>query len=354
VNLRGLGRRLNRRIAPGHLVVPPEWIVLGVNTICNLHCKMCDVGTGTSDTNFAFHLTGAEPRDMPAPLASRIVGEVAARWPRCWIGYAFTEPTLWPHLAESVAEATRAGVRTSLTTNGLRLPVLAQALADAGLTRVDVSIDGPAAVHDAIRGNRRSFAMASEGLSALAPRTRASVWCTVTEWNAGALTALLDALRDLPLAQVGFMHANYTTDAMAAAQGERWPATPSNVAEHDPARVDRDQLWAQIAEIRSRSWPWPIRFAPETPARADLDDWYLRPERRFSRGCTDAFRALMVKADGEVIPAHGRCFRVPVGNANHTPLADLWNAPALAGFRRDLRAAGGLMPACTRCCSAVT
>ena len=49
-------RRANFRLLPGRLFYGPEWLVLGVNNICNLHCKMCDVGTAFTNSNFYYHL----------------------------------------------------------------------------------------------------------------------------------------------------------------------------------------------------------------------------------------------------------------------------------------------------------
>jgi Fe-coproporphyrin III synthase len=331
-----------------------------VNNVCNLHCKMCDVGTGFEASNFHFHLTGARPINMPAELAARAVDQTARHFPRARIGYAFTEPLVWPHLAGSVAHATSRGLRTSVTTNGLKLRALYADLARAGLRDLFVSLDGPPEVHDRIRGHAHSFAWAFEGIErtcALPTRPEVSVFCAITEWNTGRLRELLEILRPLPLAQVGFMHTNYTTAATAeahnAAWGHRYAAAESNLAELSLDRIDLDELWGELSAIRAARWPFRVTMSPDLPTRADLEDFYRRPERRFARVCGDSFTNLMVKSDGTAIPAHGRCYRVVAGNLHDTELDALWNAPPLARFREDLRRAGGLMPACTRCCSAM-
>jgi hypothetical protein len=61
----------------------------------------------------------------------------------------------------------------------------------------------------------------------------------------------------------------------------------------------------------------------------------------------------MVKTDGTVIPAHGRCYNVPVGNLTERPLADVWNGARFQAFRKTLRDAGGTLPACARCCGVI-
>ncbi len=60
----------------------------------------------------------------------------------------------------------------------------------------------------------------------------------------------------------------------------------------------------------------------------------------------------MIKSDGRVNPAHGRCYELTVGNISKESLPEIWNSSELARFRRTLNRAGGLLPACSRCCSA--
>jgi len=61
-------RRLNERLLPGHMVLGPRHVILGVNNYCNLHCRMCDVGTGHEGTNFGANLLGAKTANMPGGL----------------------------------------------------------------------------------------------------------------------------------------------------------------------------------------------------------------------------------------------------------------------------------------------
>lgn len=354
--LRSRARRVVDRASAGRAWRPPGWVVLGVNNLCNLHCRMCDVGTGFSGSNFAFHLTGAEPRDMPLALCTDVLDQVAAAWPRARVGWAFTEPSIYPHLLPTLAHGRRLGLRTAMTTNGARLPRLADDLVEAGLGELFVSLDGPADVHDDIRGRAGAWRLAVEGITRIAGRVPTSVFACVTPWNVGALERLLDDLSPLPLVSVGLMHTNYTTEATAARHnatyGDRYPATASNVAEMDVGDIDLDRLAGELAAIRARRWRFPVRLSPDLHDRDALVTFYRHPERLVGRRCGDAWRSLMIKSDGSVIPAHGRCYRVVAGNVGDTPLPALWNAAELRAFRATLTRAGGLLPACSRCCSA--
>ena len=57
------------------------------------------------------------------------------------------------------------------------------------------------------------------------------------------------------------------------------------------------------------------------------------------------FSNMMIKSNGDVIPAHGRCFNLPVGNLYEQNLQEIWNSGSYGKFRRDLVEAGGLFPA---------
>lgn len=359
-NEMNLLQKLNARISPGKLHYGPDWLVLGVNNLCNLHCKMCDVGTGYDQSNFHHHLVGARPLNMPIELIKRIFDQAQLHYPRTKIGYAFTEPIIYPHLTESIAYANERGLFTSITTNALKLRVLAEDLTKAGLDDIFISLDGPPDVHNEIRGNRQSFEWAMEGMEAVwaqrGQKPGISVFCTITEWNIGRLEEFLRILEGKPVKTVGFMHTNYTPDSLAAAHngrfGSTFPATASNMEGIDLNKMNLEVLWKEIQAILKKDWGFPVVFSPTVATFEKLKSFYHEPEKKIGRVCNDAFRNVMIKSDGTVIPAHGRCYDVVAGNLYELDLPEIWNSEPLARFRRALMKEGGLLPACSRCCSA--
>lgn len=352
-------KRANIRFYPHKLWYAPEWLVLGVNNICNLHCKMCDVGTGYTQSNFFANLMGSQPLNMPLELIRRIIEQASRYFPRVKLGYAFTEPLIYPHLEESIAYATHKGLYTSVTTNALNLKQKARPLAEAGLKDLFISLDGPPAIHNAIRGHPHSFERALAGIEVLLnlpDRPAISVFCCITEWNSGHLVDFVDSFKHLPLKQLGLMHTNFTPPSLAEAHnalyGALYPATDSNVMGMEVNRIDLEQLWQQTAILRQKSYPFPLKFSPEISNREALEVFYRKPEQKIGNICNDAFRNIMIKSDGSVIPAHGRCYQVDVGNLYEKTLKEIWNSEAMGKFRKDLINAGGLFPACARCCSA--
>lgn len=352
-------RAANRKLLPGHLYFAPEWLVLGVNNLCNLHCKMCDVGTGTDHTNFAVNLTGTHPLNMPMELFRRIVDQTALYYPKTKLGYAFTEPLIYKHLGESLAYASSRNLYTSITTNALNLRQKADELVSGGLNELFISLDGPEAIHNEIRGHKSSHQRALEGIETLLAKKNIpiSVFCVITEWNIGSLHAFLEELKIFPLKQVGFLHANFITEAQAekhnALFGSFYHATVSNVEEVSFERYDLPLLAEELQTIPNKNYPFPVSIHPNISKLEDLQRYYHQPEEKVGRACLDVFNNLMIKSDGSVIPAHGRCFNHTIGNMYETELNQIHNSPEIAALRKVLNQNNGLLPACTRCCSAV-
>lgn len=349
----------NIKLTPGKLFFGPEWIVLGVNNICNLHCKMCDVGTQSNSTIFAQNLVGTSPRDMPEKLVYRIIDQIKKYFPKTKLGYAFTEPLIYPHLISSLHYANKNGIYTTVTTNALNLSKVADEICKADLKELFISLDGPQDIHNFIRGHKSSFQRAIEGIKKILmheKRPSISVFCVITEWNVQYLKDFADYFSNFPLKTLGFLNTNYTPEHIAILHNEKWgeyyKATSSNIDETHVELTNLDVLWNQMQSINSTNYPFPVTFSPAIKSREALSIFYHQPEVIIGKRCNDAFSNIMIKSDGSVIPAHGRCYNIDCGNIYHQELNTLWNHKNLQKFRKDLIGAGGLFPACSRCCSA--
>jgi len=353
-------KKINIMLHPQKLFYSPEWIVLGVNNICNLHCKMCDVGTGYDTSNFYHHLAGNQPVNMPLPLIKKIIDETSEYFPEAKLGYAFTEPSVYPHLVESLEYARDKNLHTSLTTNGLNLSKIAAKLCDSGLNELFVSLDGPPEIHNKIRGHNRSFENAIEGIRNViwykGRKPDVSVFCTITEWNISTLAEFAEIFRNIPLTSMGFMHTNFTPDSIVnehnSKYGNNYPATISNMYGININKMDIKVLQTEIEKVKKIKTRFRIKFSPEINSLKGLETFYFEPEKLIGRICNDSFRNIMIKSDGTVIPSHGRCYNVIAGNIYHTNLKEIWNSSSISDFRKTLIEAGGLLPACSRCCSA--
>lgn len=353
-------KNVNKKLFPQNYLFHPEWIVLGVNNVCNLHCKMCDVGTQNMDSNFAQNLVGTHPLNMPLELIKKIIDQTAAYYPKSKLAYAFTEPLVYPHLIESLEYANSKQLHTTITTNALTLKHKAKKLVAAGINEVFISLDGPQEVHNEIRGHKKSFQKAVEGIEELLSekeQPKVSIICAITEWNVSELHNLLESLKHLPINDIGFMHTQFVTKAAAKLHEESpwnifYPASDSNMDLLDLNNMDLNLLFKEIETIKKSQYPFKVYFSPEIESRDKLEIYYRETEKIIGKVCHAVYTSIMIKSDGSLIPAHGRCYNLPLGNIYEQSLEEVWSSKILKKLRTDLHSAGGLFPACSRCCSA--
>ncbi len=367
-----LSGRLARRLLPA--ASGPEWLILGVNNVCNMKCRMCDVGLGDPTTAFWANLIGEKPQNMSLELLHRILDQAEALAPRPRVALAFTEPLIHPRVVEMCRAITARGFLAAITTNGLPLERQAEGLVESGLHELNVSIDGPAAVHDRIRGVPGGFARISRGLAqlrAVKERTgtrdpRVTLSFTIVEENQRSIVEFLAAVEPLGASAINVSQLNFITDGMAEAHGRVVGGTfegglrvvRSNLGSMDPARFDAAALSEELARARafaaSRPGFPPLSIVPAATDVDTLERFYRRPlEPVGGTRCTDPWHLVMVKTDGTVIPAHGRCFNLPLGNVRESTLQEIWYGGRLAAFRRTLTEHGGSLPACQRCCGLI-
>jgi MoaA/NifB/PqqE/SkfB family radical SAM enzyme len=352
-------KKINKTVYPKKLSFAPEWIILGINNVCNLHCKMCDVGTQNLETNFAQNLLGSHPLNMPLELFKKIVDQTAKFFPKSKIGYAFTEPLVYPDLKESLIYANSKGLKTTVTTNALNLKRKAEDLVSGKVSELFISLDGLEETHNYIRGNKKSFQKAIEGIeyiTSLENSPDISIYCVITEWNYTELEKFAAYFSKLPIKHLGFMHQNFITKKMAnnhnAIYGDIYRATHSNIEMTDFSKIDISLLQEEIQKIKGSTYSFEPSFSPEINDIETLNTFYNKPEQKLGKTCNDVFTNMMVKTDGSVIPSHGRCYNVPMGNLNDNTIEEIWNGDVYGKFRSDLVKAKGMFPACNRCCSA--
>lgn len=352
--------RLARNALPYYLpflpVQPPVTLFWAVNAVCNLRCRMCDVGQMNREGTFYANLCrDGERPEIPLETFRRVSTEMAPHRP--FISINSTEPLLYPHLAEALDHCRRLGLHTGVTTNGYLLPEKAGDLAQAGLDRLNLSLDGPPQVHDHMRGVEGSFARAAEGArrfsracEAMNRRAQIYVNVVVTNFNYAHLVALVDALGDVPHDAVNFSWQwcimRQQADEHNSRFGERYPVSPSCLGQDaDPGRVDVAVLDAQMQALQGDPR---VNFMPRF-SRHDLDVYFLQPGALVRPGarCLASWFMGQILADGEVT-SHTRCHNVTYGNVNNAPFMSIWRGERMAMWRRFIRRHGS-MPMCRRC-----
>jgi MoaA/NifB/PqqE/SkfB family radical SAM enzyme len=285
---------------------------------CDCRCEVCFIWRKPK---------GREPAPEDVARLLREAGSI--RWLNLTGGEIFLRNDVLEVVLAALAAEPRLAVVDFPTTGQRTERIVADVsrIARAGVPRlyVTVSLEGPPALHDRLRGRAGAFDRAIETFSALRRLRGVSAYLgfTLSEKNADALPAALAAVRarvrDLADREV---HANVVTfsshyyDNLAAGV-----ARPS-----DPRR-------ALAALLRSR------RARPFSPTDW-LESAYLsRVPRHVRTGrsplpCKSLRASVFVGASGEVHPC--TVYARPLGNAYERPLPELLRSDVAEAARREI------------------
>lgn len=173
---------------------PLNYLFLEVTRRCNLSCAYCG-----SDCTPA-----AQATEMPTERWIEVMRQVAADFDASKVMIAVTggEPLLKPGILDLLQELNRLGFPYGMVTNGQHLDAaMARALVDAGLRSIALSLDGPPAVNDALRGpgTAAAVARAVKALQAAGYKGKLEVITTLTT---PAIRALDDTRRHVAALRV--------------------------------------------------------------------------------------------------------------------------------------------------------
>lgn len=351
----GMGRvqGLLRKLDRSGWAPPPGIVYYAINTPCNLTCYSCDAGTGEKSFIMENLAKSSRPR-LSLEEFRGVLRSLRRVKPEVFI--SAMEPLLTPDTPEHVRAVAASGMRCTINTNGLLLAGKAEALVDAGLHQLFVSLDGPTpAINDPIRG-AGAFERTLAGIRAVAAakEARRSHWpeivlcATMSERNTGDLVGMAELARTLPIQGLVFQHLWWVSEDMAAAHNARFPDYPVSAARSGtrPLEVDLDLLKAQIAAVRERLSGFPVSFAPEL-RDAELETYYRRHlEKVRDVRCPVMWQGVQIVPNGDVMVTYV-CPTHTFGNVRSTPLLEVWNGTEARAFRA--RMSEELAPRCTRC-----
>ena len=306
----------------------PTRLVLDVTRRCNLRCSMCRTWE----------------RAAGAELSVAEIGGIIDQLPGlCWLDVTGGEPFLRADaeaLLVTIARRARALGVLHFPTNGWFEARVARACAAIRAARPDVevivtvSVDGPEAVHDRIRGRAGSFRRAIGTLRRLRalPGVQVVVGTTISAENEAALPALETALRaEVPGFSAREHHFNWVqvSGHFFANEGATAPAAPAGLVRRHVAR---------------RGLPRGL---------VDLMELVFLVNREFvNRGeaagvtCQALRSAAFVSPEGVLYPCH--VYDRPLGDLRARGFAELWQDEAVLRARAEIErlACGGCFTPC--------
>jgi Fe-coproporphyrin III synthase len=336
---------------------PPATLYLAINSSCNLRCRMCDFGQQNKKSTFYKNLSAGN-RELSLSDVKKLARQLKGF--KTKIAITSTEPLLHKEIIPMIGAVREAGLACQLTTNGILLKRYAKQIVASGLDELWVSVDGPPAVHDRIRGVKGAFKRSIEGLLAVMQakqdarkrKPSLNINCTMSELNLGSLHSLYKELHRLDLDQILFTHINFVTEEMAKEHNKtykgRLAATETTLGAGQMSVRDCGRMHNDISFIKKEK-DRRVSFVPDLPTHDDVIKFYKKPSSIVGRGrCLAPWVSAQILANGEVT-IMTRCFGVRVGSIHEKGFMQIWNGKEMQSFRRLIREKKAL-PACTRCC----
>ena len=310
-------------------------LVLMPHSRCNCRCVMCDIWKGNRQVNeLAPECIAGHVDDMRRLGVKRVV-------------LSGGEALMHSDLAGVCEVIAAVPARITLLSTGLLLERYA-AVVSRYCDEVIVSLDGAQETHDAIRKVPRAFERLVAGVRHLqktSPEVRITARCVLQRANFADVPNIIDASRELGLAQVSFLAADLTSEAFN--RPEAWDA--DRVGEVGLRAEDVD-VFAQVIEqtLTTHREAFDSRFVAESADDMRRLVAYYRAQcglGPFPRNrCNAPWVSTVVEADGSVRPCF---FHEPLGSIHAQRLFEIVNSPEAIAFRRRLDVRTD--PTCERC-----
>jgi MoaA/NifB/PqqE/SkfB family radical SAM enzyme len=338
---------------------PPETVSLLLTYQCNLRCKMC--GQWGERGSLKDLPSAVTRRYLELPLVERLIEEVKSFHPT--ITLFGGEPLLHPQWGGVVQRIKEAGLRCNMISNGILLKKRAEEAVQLGLDEIIFSLDGPASVHDAIRGRKGVFNRALEGFQHLQAakerygkkRPLVNVNTVIWEENHTMLSDIVEEAARFG-AQTVTLHHLIFVDHGAFAETERITQAALACNSPDWAGFIQDELpdidpaliIQQRREIEGGRSAVPAFFYPnftDEEIRAYYSSFDFLPTS-YKRRCLSPWMVAYVLPDGMVKPCLSLGYSM--GNLHEASFRDIWNGERAVQFRRLLKERG-YFPVCPRC-----
>ena len=296
---------------------------------CNLNCRHCyQTGSGAAELSL----------DEIRAMLSEITDMLAAWTEAYQLKFASSlnvtggEPFLRADLFEILGEMGVRGFAVYLLTNGTLVDAeKAARLAALDVKGVQVSIEGPAEIHDAIRG-KGSFAAASKGIACLVNAGLiVTLNATLSAVNADRFGEMIGICSSLGAQRLGFSR-----------------LVPSG---RGAAFVDRmlkpEQVRAMYETIFSTPAPGlEIVTGDPVASRMRAEDGAGDDGSVAIGGCAAGISGLTILPDGTVVPC--RRLPVPLGNVRQDSLREIWANSEILEKLRDRDQYEGKCGSCRR------
>jgi MoaA/NifB/PqqE/SkfB family radical SAM enzyme len=297
-------------------------VVLFPHNRCGCRCIMCDIWRIRQNREISVAEVEAQLESLRA-LAVK------------WVVLSGGEPQLHSELNSVVRILKEEGIRVTLLTAGLLLAAQAQWIAE-NIDDVIVSLDGPASVHDQIRGIPRAFERLQQGIAVLRQHRQITVAgrCTVQKLNYTQLRETVAAAKAIGLNSISFLAVDTSSEAFNRQGGVG--AELRDRAELSPLEIEglASEINALLEEFAAEVSSGYVVEHPDKLRRiVDHFRAVTGQSAHTAPRCNAPWVSAVIEADGSVRPCF---FHAPLGNIHEQSVIEIVNGPRAVSFRRNL------------------
>lgn len=329
---------LKRRMIAGQAIPQFDFFIQWhLTERCNLKCRHCYQERGSRAEGNKTGGAQLHPAEVRRELGG--AAEMIAAWRREYgveinasVHFTGGEPLLYGGLWETLAHARKLGFAAALLTNGtLITPQDARTARELGIYDIQVSLEGPPALHDSIRG-RGSYGRARRGIGLLADAgCRVSVNVTLSRLNFKSIGETIEASRG------SGANAIYFSRLVPCGAGEALAS----------AFLSASELYSAFAQIKSfrENSACGFNVGCGDPLFQVLVSESASPQENLTMsGCSAGFSGVTIDSTGKVMPC--RRTGVIAGDLKEQSLREIWaSSPVL----EKLRARESYAGKCGRC-----
>lgn len=293
-------------------------LLLFVTDRCNLRCRMCGVCERELRDGRANELSLEEWQEVIASAADKLGTFM--------LSISGGEALLRPDLCEIVSFATARGINVHLCTNGaLVTEERVDALREAGLSMVSISIDGPdGATHDFLRGEK-SFDKAVQAIAlfrARAPEISVGINFLIAPHNYKRMGEMVEFAEREGVGKLKFapLHTNLLHRFKSPEDFQDLLFSPDELVEMEAA------LKEVVSECKRKKI-----FTVSKDFLKGIPQFY-RGQQSFR--CYAGYAVAAISPSGELTP----CCDIDTGlSVKERPLEEIWRDPAFQEARKRVR-----------------
>jgi len=337
----------------------PETVSILLTYQCNLRCKMCGQwGEAGASKHFASDIL---KQHLNIADLKKLVDDVSFFKPT--ITLFGGEPLIYKGWDEIVTHIKSKGMRCNIITNGTLLETNSERIVSLGLDEIILSLDGPAIIHDQIRGRKGTFQSLEKGvqkinnlkLQSRKKRPLFNVNSTIFDFNYKKMEEVIDVAITLKAKTITFHHLIFINEQtydhhnkifkkMFGIESTDW----AGFIDSQLPNIDIDFLIAEIKRIKANRHKIPVSFYPNL-SEDEIRKYYTNfdfESSSYPNRCLSPWMVAYIFPDGTVRPCLSMNYSV--GNINHGQFQEIWNNDNYQTYRNVLKQRK-CFPVCKRC-----